>query len=259
MKEAHRVRLLSRDEEVDLATRARAGDKVARAELVSANVRFVVRCAHKWRGYGIPLEDIIGAGNIGLMIAVDKFDPARGNRFITLAVWWIQASIFNHITRDFSQIKICTTNASRKLFFRMRSVERELGDAATDALIAAKLGVREKDVFMMRQRLRVETFAPLDHAPDGRRSPAETLHDDRPNAETIIGDAQEGERIEQHLRCLSARERYVVACRYLAEETLTLLEVGKRLGLSRERVRQIEEVALLKLRRSMGAADACAA
>ena len=263
----NRYSLLSREDEAALARRMRdQGDKGAAQRLVVCNLRFVVKTAHEYRGYNLPLLDLIQEGNIGLMIAVQKFDPDKGYRLVSYAVWWIRAYIQSYIMRAWSLVKVGTTQAQRKLFFRLRS-ERERadrmagpGERATQADIAEHLGVHESDVQDMEMRLGERDFS-LDAKvlEGGRSTHLDLLASNAEDQEHVV----EGKELEALLRRrmgqtfdqLNDKERYVVQHRILCDEPPTLQEIGHHLKISRERVRQIEGNIIRKLRAAMAAGD----
>lgn len=256
-----RIALLSKNEELELARKARGGDKQARAALVEANLRFVVKVAHEYSGYGYPLADIVQEGNVGLVNAVDKFDPARGLRFISMAVWWIRARINDYVIRNWNAVRIGTTQDQKKLFWKLRGAYNEVSKLGLEPdeetkEIARQLKVREQDVTEMTCRLlgrdlsldaplgdtspgREETF--VDAVADGAELPADALESAQERALASV-------RMQSAMRALNEREREVITARH-AEDKKTLKELGDTFGLSRERIRQIEATATKKLRK----------
>jgi RNA polymerase sigma-32 factor len=259
----HTHAVLSREEEVELAERYRATKcKDAANQLVNGNLRFVAKVAREYRGYGIPLLDLVQEGNMGLMVAIEKFDPARGFRLASYAVWWIRAYIQAYVMRGWSLVKVGTTQAQRKLFFRVRSererADREAGpyDRATAAELAVTLGVKETDIIDMEMRLSDHDFsmdAPV--SDDSATSHKDLLASANASPEGDLADKQMHQllrdTLEQSMDKLNDKERYVLEHRMLQETPPTLQEVGNVLHVSRERIRQIECGIIGKLRASM--------
>lgn len=257
MVEVNRFSLLSAEEEYALGVRhLHDGDMEAAHRLVCANLRFVVKVANEYRGYGLRLLDLIQEGNIGLMMAVKKFDPTRGTRLITYAVWWIRAYIQNYIMRSWSLVKIGTTQMQRKLFFKLaqtRSALRNLTGGAQDDEVARELEVTEQAVLEMSQRMRGrDTSLDVELAEGEGYTLLNTLADERQNQEELLlADEEQQLRAESTrtaLATLRPRERQIIEARILAESPTTLQELADEFGISRERVRQIEQNALHKLR-----------
>ena len=258
--EINKYPLLTREEEVKLAERYRGdGAEDAAHRLVVANLRFVVKTAHEYRGYGLKLLDLIQEGNIGLMIAVKKFDPAKGYRLVSYAVWWIRAYIQSFIMRAWSLVKVGTTQAQRKLFFRLRS-ERERadrtagpGEHASAQTIATTLHVGESDVNDMEIRLGERDFS-LDAkvAEGGKSSHLDLLASSGQDQEEVVSHEELRTllrvKVQETLGQLNDKERYVIENRIMREEPPTLQEIGQHLKISRERVRQIEGNIIRKIR-----------
>ena len=255
--------LLSRHDESQLAQRVVAGDHQAADRLVAANLRFVVKIAHEYQGYGLKILDLIQEGNMGLVMAVRKFEPERGFRLVSYAVWWIRAYIQNFVMRQWSQVKLGTTQAQRKLFFKLRST-REAADRrapsgmrASDAEIAATLGVKEREVAEMEQRLighDLSLDAPV-QTEAGRVSHIDALADPASHADeqlNLLVSRQKrrkiGAELARALRVLNAKERYIVQERLMSDTPRTLQDVGSHFGISRERARQIEGNVRRKMR-----------
>jgi RNA polymerase sigma-32 factor len=252
--------ILSREEEYKLAMRyKKRGDLNAARKLINSNLRFVVKVANEYRGYGLNPMDLIQEGNIGLMQAVKRFDPTKGYRLISYAVWWIRAYIQNYIIRTWSLVKVGTTQAQRKLFYKLRSTKHKM-DIAEDNLspkgykiLAEELGVPDESVIEMEQRMGARDLS-LDAEINGDReiTHLDFLADDVSNQEDIITKAEEEEKIKKGLKIalksLKDRERFIIENRILRDKPLTLEELGKKLNLSRERVRQIESAALKKIK-----------
>jgi RNA polymerase sigma-32 factor len=264
LAELHRHPLLTPAEEQELARLYRdRGNARAAHLLVVSNLRFVVKVAGEFRSYGLRLADLIQEGNLGLMRAVEKFDPDRDIRLISYAVWWIRAYMQNHVLKNWSLVRIGTTQAQRKLFFALARTKRELdrlhgpSDRPVDAKeLARVLKVRPVDVQQMERRLegrdlsldaKVNADSESTHL-DAMESP-ELRQDDRCSAK------QEAELCHAHvgaaLRSLSERERFIVENRVMAEDAMSLQELGDHLGISRERARQVELRAKEKLRRAL--------
>ncbi len=267
LRDINRVALLTVVEEQRLARELRDhGDKRAGHRLVEANLRFVVKVAFEYRAYGLNVTDLVQEGNIGLMRAVQKFDPDKQIRLISYAVWWIRAYIQNHVLKSWSLVKLGTTQAQRKLFFSLartrREIERLSPETGLDAqdenveLVAKKLRVRVSDVVEMQQRLDGRDFsldAPvgegtstrLDSPASGRASQGEELA--RAEEGALLG-----RRIAAAMSRLDPRERHIVEARHMGEGKEKLRDLGRQLGFSRERARQLEIRALEKLRRDLG-------
>ncbi len=249
--------LLSRDEEYQLATRYREqGSLEAAQRLICANLRFVVKIAHEYRGYGLKLLDLIQEGNIGLMMALRKFEPQRGLKFITYAVWWIRAYINNFIMKNWSLVKIGTTQAQKKLFFKLGQTRRALrrltgGDEPGD--IARELAVREDEVEDMALRMAArDASLDLELTEGNDYTLLDSLADQRDNQEQLLLEHEEAgllsSRVEEALGQLKPRERHIIRERILRDSPRTLQELAEHYGISRERVRQIEKSALEKLK-----------
>ncbi len=254
--------ILSPEEEFELALEYREkGDVEAAHKLITSNLRFVVKIALEYKNYRVKLLDLIQEGNIGLMMAVKKFDPRKGYRFISYAVWWIRAYIQNFIIKSWSLVKIGTTQAQKKLFYKLGKV-RKLLEAPRGTQqqsyqeIAQDLGVKEEEIHEMEQRMgRRDISLDLPFDEDQELTPLELLSDDSPDQEDMLIRSQDSEiqsnEVSKALDKLSERERYIITHRIMNDEPLTLQEIGDRFHLSRERVRQIEKEALTKLRREM--------
>ncbi|MGC8907561.1 MAG: RNA polymerase factor sigma-32 [Desulfomonilaceae bacterium] len=257
MSQIERYPVLSREEENELARRYREqGDKKACDVLVTANLRFVIKVALGYRNYGIRLMDLIQEGNIGLIKAVERFDPDKGYRLISYAIWWIKAYIQNYIIRSWSLVKMGTTQAQRKLFYRISDLPefKNVDDHYENVTkLAEKINVTQDEVIDMAARLKAHDFSLDDLISDtSRESFADTLRDESPDQETTLGELQEKMDLklwaENAIKTLNAREQYIVEQRLLSDSPLTLKELGKRFGITRERARQIERAALKKLK-----------
>lgn len=250
---------LSREEEVRLARAYVEGnDLTAANKLVAANLRFVVKVAHEYSGYGLDLLDLIQEGNIGLMMAVKKFDPEKGNRLISYATWWIRAYINNYVIRSWSLVKVGTTQQQRKLFFKLRQtrarVDREAGpgERGTQLQIAERLNVRESDVIEMEQRLAGHDASLNAVVNDGSNDTfIDVLEDDESNQEEVTVRRDEVEQVRTAVDALrpdlTERELFVLENRTLSDEPMALTQLGDALHLSRERVRQIEKKLIKRI------------
>ena len=255
--EINRFPLLTAEEEFKYAMRLKKDNDVAAAEkLIVSNLRFVVKIAHEYRNYGFKLADLIQEGNVGLIHAVKKFDPERGYRLISYAVWWIRAYIQNYLIRSWSIVKIGTTQAQRKLFFKLSQTKKELETLSQKnpefSEIASSLGVKDTEVEEMDLRM-------------GSRDVSlnEIINDDSTNSHmdflTYEGDDQEASLIKNEekslvqrdiagaLAHLNERETYIILNRVMADDPKTLQEIGEKYNISRERARQIEKQALKKM------------
>jgi RNA polymerase sigma-32 factor len=252
---------LSREEEVELARAFRdTADQRAAAKLALANLRHVVSIAISYRRYGIPLADLIAEGNFGIVHAIRKYDPERGNRFVTYAAYWIRAYILNHVIHSWSLVGVGSGPLRSKMFFRLRRERARIaglvgeGDVG-DQMLASKFGAPAEKVIEMARRLEARDVS-LDTKvfDDGARSLVDTLVSDDQDQEERFFRAEEGARLREQLQeavqNLDPRERYIVEARMMAdpEEELSLAEIGRRLGVSRERARQLEARAKRKLR-----------
>jgi RNA polymerase sigma-32 factor len=262
MAQINQMPILSPKEECELAFRYREkGDSEAAHKLITSNLRFVVKIALEYKNYGLKLLDLIQEGNIGLMMAVKKFDPRRGYRLISYAVWWIRAYIQNFIIKSWSLVKIGTTQAQKKLFYKLGKVRRLLEAPQGDHPqsyedIAKDLGVKEEEIHEMEQRMGKRDLSldlPFDE--DQELTPLALLPHDSPDQEDVLIRSQDSQiqkdEVSRALASLSERERYIITHRIMGDNPLTLREIGDTLHLSRERIRQIEKEALTKLRSEM--------
>jgi len=255
------IPVLSKSDEQAMATRLREqGDLDAARDLVMAHLRFVVHIAKGYTGYGLPLNDLIQEGNVGLMKAVKRFDPSYDVRLVSFAVHWIRAEIHEYVLKNWRIVKVATTKAQRKLFFNLRKAKKSLAWLSADetAAVAKDLGVSAKEVTEMEKRL---------HSRDAIFDPAPDMDDDRnftpaaylpsPEADPAMlvektdfhDDASE--RMHSALKLLDDRSRRILETRWLAETKMTLHELAKEYGISAERVRQLEVNAIKKLRNAM--------
>jgi RNA polymerase sigma-32 factor len=258
-----RFAMLEKDQEYKLAIRWRErGDRDAANQLVTSHLRLAAKVAMGYRGYGLPVSEIISEGNIGLMQALNRFEPEKGFRFATYAIWWIRASIQDYILRSWSLVKIGTTANQKKLFFKLRSAKSriaafESGDLRPDqvALIAKNLDVTDQDVVDMNRRLGGDKSinAPL-HENGEIGEWQDQLVDQSPSPEAIVVAQDETEH--QHNALVAAidvlddRERRVFKARHLVDEPLTLEDLAAQFNVSRERIRQIEARAFEKVRKA---------
>ncbi len=252
--------MLSREEELDLARRSLNGDAAAAGQLVRSHLRFVVKIARKYRNYGFPMNDLVQEGTLGLMQAARKFDPSRDVRFSTYAMWWIRAAIQAHVVRSWSLVRIGTTAAQKALFFRLRRMMVDLkggADALTEevlAPLAKRFGVPLREVMSLALRAsRTDQSLNRSIAPGGPAEWIERLPDQRPSPEEIVVEASESRfwnaLLAKAMAALPPREQLIIRARYLAEAVPTREALGRELGISKERVRQLEARALEKMRR----------
>ena len=251
--------LLTKEEEFKLAVRYRKHNDIDAAQkLITSNLKFVVKVAFEYKSYRVKLLDLIQEGNIGLMMAVKKFNPYKGYRFISYAIWWIRAYIQNFIIKTWSLVKIGTTQAQKKLFYKIGKIRKALeSDGENEKkyeLLAHDLDVAKKDIIEMEQRMAARDLsldAPLDEGQE--LTHLDLLKEDSPNQEEALAQEEE-KKIREHevqnaMKRLSEKEVYVIQNRIMAEDPLTLQQIGDHLKLSRERVRQIEGEALKKLKK----------
>ena len=252
--------VLKPDEEYMLSKRyLEHDDSKAAHRLVTSHLRLVVKIAMGYRGYGLPVGEVISEGNIGLMQAVKRFDPDRGFRLATYAMWWIKASIQEYVLRSWSLVKMGTTANQKKLFFNLRKAKSQIsalgeGDLKPDQikLIATKLGVEEREVVEMNRRLNGDASLNAPMRDDGESGEwQDMLVDGRATQESLLVDSEEGENRHRALMSamslLNPRERRIIEARKLADDPVTLEDLSEEFGVSRERVRQIETRALEKL------------
>ena len=230
-------------------------DLEAAHKLITANLRFVVRVAYEYRHYGLKTLDLIQEGNIGLMMAVRKFNPFKGVRLISYAVWWIKAYIQNYIISAWSLLKIGTTQAQRKLFFKLREARdaiKKLGGEDDIHSTALSLNVSDGAVVEMEQRLRGECSLDAELPGGNGITVLEGLVDDRMNQEELLAELQHHQGLQREVAraidVLNEKERFIIEQRVTAEEPMTLQEIASHFSISRERVRQIEEAALKKIK-----------
>ena len=268
LSEIRKFPMLPKDEEFMLAKAwQQHEDPEAAHRLVTSHLRLVAKIAMGYRGYGLPIGEVISEGNVGLMQAVKKFDPDKGFRLATYAMWWIRASIQEYILRSWSLVKMGTTAAQKKLFFNLRKVKSEIsaleeGDLHHEHVsqIATKLGVLEEEVISMNRRLSggdASLNAPM--RADGESEWQDWLADDNAvSQETMVAEEEEKSirmgLLEEAMAELTDRERHILTERRLKDDPTTLEELASQYGVSRERVRQIEVRAFEKLQKTMKAA-----
>jgi RNA polymerase sigma-32 factor len=268
LSEIRKFPMLAKDEEFMLAKAWQEHeDPEAAHRLVTSHLRLVAKIAMGYRGYGLPIGEVISEGNVGLMQAVKKFDPDRGFRLATYAMWWIRASIQEYILRSWSLVKMGTTAAQKKLFFNLRKAKSEIsalqeGDLHPDQVstIATKLGVLNEEVISMNRRLSggdASLNSPM--RADSESEWQDWLVDDvTPSQEAVVADTQEKNLrmglLEEAMTELTDRERHILTERRLRDDPTTLEDLASQYGVSRERVRQIEVRAFEKLQKSMKAA-----
>ena len=258
-----RFAMLERDQEYQLAKRWREhGDRNAADQLVTSHLRLAAKIAMGYRGYGLPVAEMISEGNVGLMQALNRFEPEKGFRFATYAMWWIRACIQDYILRSWSLVKIGTTTNQKRLFFKLRSATRKIaalesGDLRPDqvTLIAQSLEVTDQDVVDMNRRLGGDKSinAPI-HDDGDANEWQDYLVDQSPSPEAIVVEQDETERhrkaLSAAIEVLDGRERSIFEARLLADDPLSLEELAIKFKVSRERIRQIEARAFEKVRKA---------
>lgn len=241
------------------------GDTDAAHKMVTSHLRLVAKIAMGYRGYGLPIAELISEGNVGMMQAVKRFEPEKGFRLSTYAMWWIRAAIQEYILRTWSLVKMGTTAAQKKLFFNLRKIKGQIeaideGDMTSDQVktISKKLGVSEDEVINMNRRLTAPDHslnAPMRAESEGEWM--DWLEDETPNQETVYAESEELKSrramLTKAMEVLNERERHILTERRLSEEPQTLEELSQHYDISRERVRQIEVRAFEKLQRAMKA------
>ncbi len=254
----NQIAMLTAEEEHDLAMRLYKNNELAAAKrLILAHLRYVVRVAKGYLGYGLPLADLVQEGNVGLMKAVKRFNPTMGVRLVTFAMHWIKAEIHEYILRHWRIVKVATTKAQRKLFFNLRHLKKHLGWMTQQEIqdVAKDLGVKPETVREMEMRLAAsdapfethsdqdddDFFAPAGYLEDTRYNPAQEL-------ENSDWSAQSGDSIYRALSLLDERSQDIIRARWLDEEKLTLQDLASKYQISAERVRQLEKNAMQKLR-----------
>ncbi|KAA6185608.1 RNA polymerase sigma factor RpoH [Thiohalocapsa marina] len=258
---AYQIPVLTLDEERELALRLRdQGDMMAARRLVLSHLRFVIRIARGYLGYGLPLPDLIQEGTVGLMKAVRRFEPDVGVRLVSFAVHWIRAEIHEYILRNWRIVKVATTKAQRKLFFNLRSSKKRLGWFTKQEVedVAADLGVKPETVLEMESRLSNHDMAfdgYDDDDDDGPSAPSTYLPDMRMEPATALeredSEAHQRKRLFAALEGLDERSKTILRERWLTEKKQTLHELAQQFGVSAERIRQIEKNAMNKLRNQL--------
>ena len=265
LQEIRKFPLLEQGEEYMLAKRfAEHQDPDAAEKLVTSHLRLVAKIAMGYRGYGLPLGEVISEGNVGLMQAVKKFDPEKGFRLATYAMWWIRAAIQEYILRSWSLVKMGTTAAQKKLFFNLRRMKSKLdafedGDLRPEDVtkIATDLGVNEDEVISMNRRMAMggDTSLNVSMREDGEGQWQDWLADDAPLQDSVVAEQQEADvrhdMLVSAMDDLNDREKHILTERRLTDDPKTLEELSQVYGVSRERVRQIEVRAFEKLQKAM--------
>jgi RNA polymerase sigma-32 factor len=245
------------------------GDRDAAHKLVTSHLRLVAKIAMGYRGYGLPIGEVISEGNVGLMQAVKRFEPEKGFKLATYAMWWIRASIQEYILRSWSLVKMGTTASQKKLFFNLRKAKSKIsafeeGDLKPDqvALIATRLGVPEQDVVDMNRRLGGDASLNAPLREEGEGEWQDWLVDETSSQEAVLADREESDvrlgALKKALSVLNERERRIFEARRLADEPVTLEDLSTEFGVSRERVRQIEVRAFEKVQAAVKAGVALA-
>ena len=264
LEEIRRFPMLERQEEYMLAKRWREhGDRGAAHKLVTSHLRLVTKIARDYRGYGLPISEAISEGNVGLMQAVERFEPEKGFRLATYAMWWIKAAIQEYILRSWSLVKMGTTANQKKLFFNLRKAQSKIsilddGDMRLDQvkIIARRIGVTETDVIYMNRRLSGDASLNAAIREDGDSGEwQDWLVDESPDQETTLAASEEFDNrrktLSDALTVLNERERRIFEARRLADDPITLEDLAAEFGVSRERVRQIEVSAFEKVQKAV--------
>ena len=260
LAQVREIKPLSQEREFELAVRYREyGDVEAAQELVVSHLPFVVKVAFQYRHYMLPVQDLIQEGTIGLMKAVKRFDPYKGYRLVSFAIWWIKAYIKNFILKSWSLVKLGTTQAQRKLFFRIGDIGEQIDESERDVRIselAEELNVKEDEVIEVEARVKARERSLNESLGDERDvTPLELLEDTAPDQETALIEREERSNLEsattRALKKLDSRERFIISKRFMEDEPWTLQRIGDHFGTSRERVRQLESRALSKLRKEI--------
>ena len=264
LEEIRRFPMLERQEEYMLAKRWREhGDRGAAHKLVTSHLRLVTKIARDYRGYGLPISEAISEGNVGLMQAVERFEPEKGFRLATYAMWWIKATIQEYILRSWSLVKMGTTANQKKLFFNLRKAQSRIsilddGDMRLDQvkIIARRIGVTETDVIYMNRRLSGDASLNAAIREDGDSGEwQDWLVDESPDQETTLAASEEFDNrrktLSDALTVLNERERRIFEARRLADDPITLEDLAAEFGVSRERVRQIEVRAFEKVQKAV--------
>jgi RNA polymerase sigma-32 factor len=266
LNQIKRFPVLSAEEEFMLAkSYLDHGESDAAHKLVTSHLRLVAKIAMQYRGYGLPVADLISEGNLGLMKAVKKFDPDKGFRLSTYAMWWIKASVTEYILRSWSLVKMGTMSAQKKLFFSLRKAKRrlEIADASNmteeqATALSDQFNMPADEIAHMDRRMTARDFslnAPVSHTEEDSMEFIDTLEDETPSAEIIVARAEEDgirhEMLKLAMDELDERERHIFIERRLKEDPITLEELGQEYGISRERVRQLENRAFNKVSKAV--------
>ena len=258
--------ILSQEEEYALAVKyQQTKDSNIAYKLVTSHLRLVVKVVSKYKGYGLPLSEMISEGNVGLLYAVDKFEPEKGFRFSTYALWWIKASVQKYILNSWSLVKIGTTAAQKKLFFNLRKIKNKMNvmddrELSADVLndIAATLDVNVQDVTDMNMRLKSHDGSlnsVVDSSSDSGAEWMDFIADNKPSQEDVLAYSetmkQRRQMFNQALGCLNPREKDILFKRRLCEKAITLDDLSKTYAISKERVRQIELNSIKKIRKNI--------
>jgi RNA polymerase sigma-32 factor len=259
LTEISKFPLLTSEEEFDLATRWRQQrDRSAAYRLVTSHLRLVAKIAMRYRGYGLPVADIVSEGNVGLMRALKRFEPAKGFRLATYAMWWIKASIQEYILRSWSLVKLGSGKNQKRLFFKLRQAKNKISaleshlNADQVKLLAERIGVKEREVVEINSRLEGDLSLHVPSTDDNDSGEwQDWLVDPRPDPENMTADREESDlrlrALQEALNTLNVRERHIFHARRLIDEPSTLEDLAVKFGVSRERVRQIEVRALEKV------------
>lgn len=269
MERVRKIPTLSREDEHDLAVAVQAGEQDAADKLVEANLRYVVAVALQYRRYGIPISELIAEGNLGLMMAVRKFDPERGTRFVTYAGYWIRAYVLDLVVKSTTMVGAGSGPLRSKLFFRLRRERAKVANLSADyseriELMAERFGVSPEKMEKMLRRLDsrdVSLSAPL--FDDSGATLQDALPEEGESQEAAVMNGERQQLLEVHLGAaleeLDNRERYIVEQRYMVDEQVSLAALGRELGVSRERARQLEARAKKKLKKKLQHLDLHAA
>jgi len=264
LTEIKKFPMLSPEEEYMLAKRwKKRGDLKAAQKLITSHLRLVAKIAMGYRGYGLPVNEMISEGNIGLMQAVKKFEPEKGFKLATYAMWWIKASIQEYILKSWSLVKIGTTSAQKKLFFNLKKIKNQLSINNTNDLktehieeISKRLNVKKEEVVSMNRRLSGKEKSLNDPIKDGDGTQwQDWIVDSKTNHETILAEKQELDQrknlMNESMNVLNSREKEILVARRLSDEATTLEDLSKKYNISRERIRQIETKAFEKLQKAI--------
>ena len=267
LRQAWRQPMVTRNEEVELARRCREGDAAAAGLLINSHLRFVIKIARRYRLYGVPMTDLIQEGTVGLIEAVRRFNPERNVRLATYAMWWIRAAIQDHVVRSWSLVRVGTTAAQKSLFFSLRRMRDDIREGADSlgeeslrnlAAWAKRSNVQLADALTVAKRLArrdQSLHVPLGGAEAGNLEWIDNLADDRPTPEEVLSETNERKFVAtlltRALAILPEREQLIIRRRYLVEVASTLEALARELGISKERVRQLEARILKQLREFM--------